>query len=1384
MLFIGKERKLKTVLLSGFGLVIILLVLTCGLAWYFLSGAKTIATGVEEDDVPGAFLYLDMGKNVSIMQTNVLEYLSGETEGIQEDFREAYKNFGIALDRVTRLEVGSIESLERLSTIRALVDEYFSEVNRSVFQSYDPLAEIWALKAVDDLEDNQGAELEVLLDQLTENDYREALESTTLEQAIGDDIPGLRYYLELLDQSGDMLSSLAEYVGGEIDEKDAYDDYADEFLIYFNLLTTLEIEEGDKENLDKIRKLFDDLEDTSDVIFKRYDPQTKKDAIATTDQLERTIYAEVDHLLTTAANEEQTDAKTALAKLVNSMDSTVAVLIGVTLFSLVLGFLIAFGVSNMIGSALIQVLRITESLSHNDITEARNLLKVDIDPTLKKLSDPDSKIAGGLSYFSEFEEVRNSLTKAVDDLERANISNAQQDWLKSGISELSKKLSGELPLTQMAKNTVDFICEYLGASVGFVYRTHTAEGEEHSQELHLMSHYGALVEHGEDGRGMVFYPGEGLVGQAMSQKKIIERNLELNERLPIAQSAASHTTPAYIVVAPLLYEDNVEGVIEIGHNQPMTRGQLEFIEQVIPSIGIAMRVSTSRDTMTNLLRQSQLQASQLEQQQGMLGESNEQLKQKAAELEDKQATLRNQNLSLQKVRQDLERQARELEQSSKYKSEFLANMSHELRSPLNSLLILANLLKENKEQNLTDKQIEYATVIHRSGSDLLSIINDVLDLSKIEAGKFDVIIENMNLDSFLTNLYQRYIEVANMQGLAFTTRNDSGLATIKTDPKRFQQVIINLLSNAFKFTEKGEVQLVIERINKGMKDSDGKEVHQDMLCVKVADSGIGIDSDKLNAVFNAFAQGDGNTNRKYGGTGLGLSISRQLIELLGGYITVTSKVGVGTTMYTYLPLELIGPELGHDSSSDIFTAQRDAPATTNTMEASNSLGLTELQKAHIPAEFALLDEEVSAAASEFESSSVDISDTDQLAERRLLIIESNPELHAQLKKQGEQTGFNVVTAFDGGKGLQFAEELLPTAIIMSEDAECVDGTLVLEKLKANIKTRHIPVYVLTEDYNKLRNPELVKMGAIGSSFKPIDDETAKQIMEAFSSRIKKAEAQVLIIAEKTAMTASLSEFLTAPGLKIDTCENTDSMIKMAQDTTYDCIVLNISQATDISFIQQVIDGLSDSLTTPLIIHSNEPLTKPLQAMVDQVAEQHPVSPVMSRSALLIETSLFLHQISRQLPEEQRRILFDQLNSNDVLNNKNLLVVDDQISNIFALTSVLEEHGIHCTIANNGKEGLSLLEGGDKVDLVLMDIMMPEMDGYETMQHIRNMSGFEHLPIIALTAKSMPEDREKCIRAGANDYLTKPLDPDKLLKLLNIWLVHSPNGVYGADTTKP
>ncbi len=1377
MLLHGKNRRLKTVLMSGFGLVICLLVLTCALAWYFLSNAKTIAAGVEEDDVPGAFLYMEMSKMVGVMQTNVLEYLSGETEGIQEDFRDAYKKFGIALDRVTPLEVGSEESMTRLSTMRAMVDEYFSEVNRSVFQRYDPIAEQWALKAVDDLEDTTGAELEVLLDTLTEKDYREALESSTLEQAISDDIPGLRYYLELLDQSGDMLSSLAEYVAGEVDEQDAFDDYADEFHDYFDLLVKMEVEEGDKENLARIRKLFDDLEDNSAQIFKRYNPQDKKDAIATTDLLERTIFTELDKMLAEAASEEQMDATTALEKLVSSMDSTVAVLFSVTLFSLVVGLLIAIGVSNLIGSALLQVLRTTESLSRNDIAEARAMLETDPDTVASEASESLKKAVGKLSYFSEFEEVRVSLSKAVDDLERANISNTQQDWLKSGISDLSKKLSGELPLSEMTKNTVDFICEYLGATVGFVYRTHRVKGSEERLELRLMSHYGALVEHGESSHAFVFSPGEGLVGQAMSQKKILERHLEPNEQMPIAQSPISYATPAYVVAAPLIYEGDVEGVIEIGHTQPLSKGQLEFIEQVVPSIGIAMRVSTSRDTMANLLRQSQIQASQLEEQQGMLGESNEQLKQKAAELEEKQQALRSQNLRLEEARKDLERQTRELEQSSKYKSEFLANMSHELRSPLNSLLILANLLKENKENNLTEKQIEYATVIHRSGSDLLSIINDVLDLSKIEAGKLDVLIENVQIDDFINNLYQRYIEVAKKQGLSFKVSNESGLKTIKTDPKRFQQVIINLLSNAFKFTEEGEVDLIVERLGRGAKDADGNELHQDMLCVKVADTGIGIEKDKLIEVFNAFAQGDGNTNRKYGGTGLGLSISRQLIELLGGYITVTSEVGVGTTMYTYLPLELEGPELGSDATSDIFTAERDIPSDMAVEKSGDSVGLSDQQKAHIPAEFAQLMEDDETAGTIEPGSDGEgderMDDADLLAERRLLIIESNPKLHAQLKKQGEQTGFNVITAFDGGKGLQFAEELIPTAIIMSEDTECVDGTLVLEKLKANLKTRHIPVYVLTDEAKGPNNSKLVKMGAIGSSFKPIDDQTAKHIMDVFCSRIKKAEANVLIISESQSMATPLVEFLSAPGLQIDACDSAEEMKAKVDQVDYDCIVFNIALDTPLDFIQCIIDGLDSSLTTPLIIHSNDTLTRSQQKMIDSQAELHPIAPVMSRSALLIETSLFLHQISKQMPEDQRRILLEKLDSGDVLANKNLLVVDDQISNIFALTSVLEDHGIHCTVANNGKEALSLLEGGDQVDLVLMDIMMPEMDGYETMKRIREMGGFEHLPIIALTAKSMPEDREKCIRAGANDYLTKPMDSDKLLKLLEIWLVQAP-----------
>ncbi|MBB6523882.1 response regulator [Pseudoteredinibacter isoporae] len=1352
----AKTKRIKNVLMIGFALVIGLLIITCALAWVFLDRAKEISHSVENDDVPGAFLYLRMSKSLGIMHSNVLKYLAGETDDEVFAFREEYKKFGESLAELTPLESDDSVSRQKLASIRALGDEYFTEINRRVFQAYDPDLEKWAFKTIDTLENTVGAELEILLDTLKEEEYAEALASKNLKDTLSDDVPGLRYYLELLDETGDMLSSLNEYVSGELDEVENFNSDSESFIEYYDLLAPLETTDKDKKNLEKIRKSFKKINATAEEVFGKYDPESKINALQVVDVMEREAFERLEEILAESAREEQVDATTSMANLNSSIDMTILVLILVAILSALIGVYVALKLSGLISGALSKVLQTTNAISRNDIDDAKDLLQ--------KENHPSSN----LRHFSEFDEVRRSLVKAVGDLSVANENNERQDWLKSGVSELNRKLSGEQPLSEMAKNSVDFICEYLEAPVGFIYSSDESEVEGEPKKLGLMAHYGVVVDKSEMDRKYSFETGEGLVGQCLLRKKTIERYLDDSERLPIVQSGIAHSNPGHIIVAPLLYEGDVEGVIELGCTKRVTTGQREFIQQIAPSLGIAMRVSKSRDAMAALLKQSQSQAEALEDQQVLLGVSNSQLKEKALELEQKQKALSEKNKYLERAQKDLERQAEELEKSSKYKSEFLANMSHELRSPLNSLLILAKMLSDNDDGNLTGKQVEYASVIHRSGRDLLNIINDVLDLSKIEAGKLDVVFEELLLDELMGEIGQQYQPVADEQGLVFNVENRSGIESFNSDPSRLRQIIVNLLSNAFKFTETGSVDLIVEQLPEGVEGCKGKIFAQDMVCFRVTDTGVGVAQDKQEEIFNAFCQEDGTTSRRYGGTGLGLSICRQLAGLLFGSIDISSSLGRGTSLYLYLPLKR-ALEFSTDSE------QKSVEAPVNAVNELTLAPVSDAVLQAIPQQFlsgSVENESPQAGAALSLTDGSDMLPNARSKEKRLLIIEKNPFVHASLKKQGEEAGFYVVTAFDGGKGLQLAEALVPSAILISDDEAFIDGSLVLSKIKSNVKIRHIPVYVISSESKPLDEREMALLGAVGSTIKPIDNLEMRSIIEFLSEISEDRNGSLVIFGEDEKILIGLKEFIAADGLNIELSTDTSAISDFNLES-FHCIVLNINNQTSLDYIRMSLCDLTGNYRIPVIIHSNEPLTESQRELVEELSSAKALSPVISESSLLLETSLFLHQVTMAMPDSQREILSEQLSSSDVLAGKSLLVVDDQVSNIFALTAILEQHGIHCTIANNGREALLLLEQNNNVDLILMDIMMPEMDGYVTMGNIRKMSSYQHVPIIALTAKSMPEDRAKCIAAGANDYITKPLDSEQLLQLLNIWLAQSP-----------
>ncbi len=1022
----------------------------------------------------------------------------------------------------------------------------------------------------------------------------------------------------------------------------------------------------------------------------------------------------------------------------------------------------------------------------SDIIESTRLLKSAIEGTIEQTK----AIAAGnyerpIIMLSSEDQLGIALSDMTSTLRQAVAQTRRQDWLKTGQAQLNEVIRGDQELVALARATINFLCNYVKAYVGTFYILHHPDIKHENLYLKLIASYAFQKRKNMSNE---FEIGEGLVGQAALERQSILVNQLPSDYLHVS-SSLGETHPEALLIMPFMFEEHLKGVIEMGFLQEPDEIQFEFLMQAMSTIGIAVQTAESRTQLQMLLQQSQQQAEELQtqteelqSQQEELRQANEELQVRTLELERQKEEVRAKNAQLEISQQAIEQKARELELTSKYKSEFLANMSHELRTPLNSLLILAQLLKENSSGSMSDKQVEYARTIHSAGTDLLSLINDILDLAKVEAGKLEAHPELIPLNTVVDSIEQRFRHVAEDKGLQFSIKQSPQAPTqLFTDSQRLKQILTNLLSNAIKFTEKGAVTLNITRPNTAIvQHLNAKQKltlnPETTLAFEVQDSGIGIAPENQQLIFEAFQQADGTTSRRFGGTGLGLSISRQLSRLLGGDLLVNSELNKGSTFTLYLPDKLQNNRENKTKS--------ESKVIYGAPEENNKPTLTLIKPAPI---IEVIDEEVEEAPPQQSSAPLmqaketpppsssmvafergnDDRDNLQANDKVLLIVEDEQNFANLLLELSHEKGFKCLMAADGQEGLHLAQKYKPNAIILDVGLPLLDGWSVMERLKDNPDTRHIPVHFMSAADHTI---DARRMGAIGYLIKPVNIEELSLAFRTIEQFISKQVKQVLMVVSDRERQTKMLQMVENKDNTIEVVADLDTAQKNLLTEQYDCLIIDvdIEQGQGIKFLEHLSE-LDNFKATPVIVYAERELRHDEIVELQHCEERLTIKPVQSPERLLDETTLFLHQIATSLSKDKRKTLQRLHDKESLLNGRKILLVDDDIRNTYALATFLEGKNMEVLVANEGQEALNLLREHTDINIVLMDIMMPGMDGYETMQAIRQQLKLHNLPIIALTAKAMKGDKTKCIEAGANDYLSKPVDTDKLLSLMRVWL---------------
>ncbi len=1002
---------------------------------------------------------------------------------------------------------------------------------------------------------------------------------------------------------------------------------------------------------------------------------------------------------------------------------------------------------------------------------------------------------------AQLQATRDSLEKKVEErtqnveaarmeAETARQTVEAQMWQTVGQSLLNKQMRGEQTLTSLADNVIHQLCQYLGAQVGALYvlQSETSQGTF----LQRRGSYAYARQHDGD----TYALGESLVGQAAMEKRLLTLAVAPDDSL-LLRSGMGEVAPRHIVAIPFLFADEVIGVIELATLGHFTPEQLQFLEVAMENVAIAFHTAQARRRIDELLMQTQRQTEELQLQgeelratneeleaqaeslraselrlrekQSELEMSNAELEEKSGALEESSAALRQkqvaldqQNQELLLAQEELERRAAELARASQYKSEFLANMSHELRTPLNSLLILARMLADNEGGNLTEEQLESANIIYNSGADLLNLINEILDLSKVEAGKMEFIFEEYSLDGLLDVMRHQFAHVAETKGVEFELMVMPGAPpTMESDEKRVAQILKNLLANAFKFTEKGKVQLQIscsapqEVLARLGLDS------QAMLAFAVRDTGIGIKPEQQTHLFQAFRQADGSTSRKYGGTGLGLTISRELAARLGGLITLESEYDKGSTFTLYLPIRRhatapeetpemkVEPAESKEPPETAATPPPPVPVVEPAPEPEDALYMTVFMP--------------------------DDRDTLVDDDRVLLVVEDDENFARLLYNYAHKKGFKCLLAGDGRYALSIVAHYRVDAMVLDLNIPELSGWEVLEILKENPETRHIPVHIMSAADIDLA---AYQKGAIGFSSKPVARNDLEQAFDRITQFVTKEIKSLLLVEDDDNLRHSVTRLLSGDDVRIIQAPTGNAALEALRTQPVDCMILDLTLPDISGFdLLQTLTGDESLPKCPVIVYTGKALTpeenQALFKYTDSMLQPPRViiKGIKSPERLLDETALFLHRVVANMPVEKRQTIKRLHDRETSLAGKHILIVDDDMRSAYALSKVLGSKGLNVSLARSGEKALEMLQTVPGIDLVLMDIMMPVMDGYETIRRIRGELQMRDLPILTLTAKAMKGDQEKCIEAGANDYLSKPVDVERLLSMLRVWLYH-------------
>jgi HAMP domain-containing protein/signal transduction histidine kinase/CheY-like chemotaxis protein len=975
--------------------------------------------------------------------------------------------------------------------------------------------------------------------------------------------------------------------------------------------------------------------------------------------------------------------------------------------------------------------------SWRDLTDNVNLLAGNLTTQVRAIAEVATAVTKGdltrsiqVETRGEVAELKDNINTMIANLRETTERNKEQDWLKTNVARFTSMLQGQRDLFTVAQTLLADLVPLVLAQQGAIYQL--ANEEHETPCLRLLAGYAR-----HPNQPLSIPLGDGLLGQcAMEKRTVLLRDVP--PQYTRISSSLGEAPPSSIVVLPVLFEGHIKAVIELASLHPFSETNLTFLEQLTQSIGVVLNTIEATMRTEGLLKQSQELTVELQSRQSELQQTNQELATKARLLAEQNAEVERKNSEVEQARRALEEKAAELALTSKYKSEFLANMSHELRTPLNSILILSQQLADNSGGNLLPKQVEFARNVNSSGSDLLHLINDILDLSKIESGTVTVEAEEISFTGLRDTIDRNFRHVAESKNLPFNIEFDSSLPIhLTTDSKRLHQILKNLLSNAVKFTSHGHVEVRVGFAKSGWNaDHPVLAKTPEVVAFTVEDTGIGVPLEKQRLIFEAFQQADAGTSRKYGGTGLGLAISRELASLLGGEIRLASIPGQGSTFTLFLPLHYTGTTVANIQST-----------TTGTAAAKS---------------FA-----VHARLAAAEENIADDRDSIVPGDTVLLIIDDDPHYARILLGLARDKGFKAIVATRGAVGLSMAREFRPTAISLDIFLPDMLGWTVLNNLKLDPTTRHIPVQVITCEEERQHG---LSHGAFSYLIKAPTTEGLEAAFERLKNYTVSRKKRLLVVEDNDIERQAIVELLGFEDIEITAVSTGGEALDVLLDRLFDCVVLDLRLPDMSGFdLMHKIQAEADLHDIPVVVFTGKDLTAEEDEQLKTMAKGIVLKDVQSPERLLDETSLFLHRIVTELPIAKQKMLERVHDSSEVLRGRKVLVVDDDARNIFALTSLLESQDMYVTSATNGRHAIEIIENTPDLSIVLMDIMMPEMDGFQTMREIRNNASFRTLPILALTAKAMKGDRERCLDAGASDYIAKPVNTEQLLSLMRVWL---------------